>query len=152
MVNDNDSTLKHENEMHLRIVSAECKLFSGFVKEVMVNGCEGGLGIKPGHSPLLTTIASSNLLYVDLDGLVKSVFLYGGILEVQPQSVTVLVDTAIRGEDIDEVEALEAKRRAEKKLYSTNHHDEDYSAALAELSRALSELNAYELSKKGRVK
>lgn len=138
--------------MHLRIVSAEDSIFSDLVLEVVVNGVEGGIGVKPGHSPLLTTISSSNLVYKDLNGNNKTVFLNGGVLEVQPKSVTVLVDTAIRGEDIDESEALEAKRRAEEKLSKVDHKDEDYSVALAELSRALAKINAYELSKKGRIK
>lgn len=138
-------------DMHLRIVSAEKAIFSDRVLEVCVNGLEGGLGIRPGHSPLLTTIASGNVTYVGLDNVTKIVNINGGVLEVQPASVTVLADTAIRGEDIEESKALEAKRQAEEKLTMATV-DKDYTEALSELSRALSQLKAVELSRKGRVK
>ena len=133
--------------VHLRIVSAEKYIFSDYVAYVEVEGVEGGIGIKPGHSPLLTAINSSNVVYTTEQGDKRLVNVYGGVLEVQPKSVTVLVDTAIRGEDIDESLALESKRQAEAKL-AKSPRDQDYSAALAELSRALSKLQAVELTRK----
>ncbi len=86
-----------------------------------------------------------------MNGERKYVHIAGGIIEVQPNSVTILADTAIRGEDIDESKALEAKRQAEEKLSNTSG-DINYSQAFSELSRALSQLKAVELSRKGRVK
>ncbi len=150
MVDKNEKKAIME-DMHLRIVSAEKAIFSDRVLEVCVNGIEGGLGIRPGHSPLLTTIESGNVTYVGLDKLTKIVNVNGGVVEVQPASVTVLADTAIRGEDIEESKALEAKRQAEEKL-SMATADKDYTAALSELSKALSQLKAIELTQKVRLK
>lgn len=148
-VKDNAQTLN--NQLHLRIVSAEEAIFSDHVVSVSVNGSEGSLGIRPGHSPLLTLIPAGNVTYIDLKGQHKIVNVCGGVLEVQPHSVTVLADTAIRGEDIEESKALEAKRQAEEKL-SHSSGDQDYNQALSELSRALSQIKAIELSRQGRVK
>ena len=147
MAENKDNKNTASNTMHLRIVSAEKYIFSDYVRSVSVQGVQGGLGVYPGHSPLLTFINSSNVVYVDKDGNKKLVNVYGGVLEVQPKSVTVLVDTAIRGEDIDESLALESKRQAEEKLAKSSR-DQDYTAALAELTRALSKLQAVELTRK----
>ncbi|WP_019000563.1 F0F1 ATP synthase subunit epsilon [Succinimonas amylolytica] len=140
-----------KREMHLRIVSAEKRIFSGSVARVHVKGAIGELGILPGHSPLLTTIPSGNVSYTTPEGERKIVFVSGGVLEVQPLSVTILADTAMRGEDIEESKALEAKREAEAMLANAAS-DKGYSQALSQLSRAISQLKAVELSRKGRVK
>ena len=153
MAENKDNKNTASNTMHLRIVSAEKYIFSDYVRSVSVQGVLGGLGVYPCHSPLLTfinslpPINSSNVVYVDKDGNKNLVNVYGGVLEVQPKSVTVLVDTAIRGEDIDESLALESKRQAEEKLAKSSR-DQDYTAALAELTRALSKLQAVELTRK----
>ena len=136
-----------KNILHLRIVSAEKCLYSDNVQAINVTGADGGLGIRPGHTALLSTIPAGNASYVDMDGERKFVHIAGGILEVQPHSVTILADTALRGEEIDESKALEAKREAEEKLAHASA-DQDYSQALSELSRALSQLKAVELSRK----
>ena len=149
MTNNVSDASSEVKKLHLRKVSAEKKIFSDDVLEVIVNGIDGGLGIRPGHSPLLTLIASSNLVYVDLNGNKNIVNLYGGVLEIQPHSVTILVDTALRAEDIDESKALEAKELAEKKLVNAAK-DRDYSTALSELSRALSQIKAVDLVKNRR--
>ncbi len=152
MTEENKSQAASESKgMHLRIVSAENKIFSGQVAGVHLKGAIGEMGILPGHSPLLTTIPSGNVVYKTLEGEQKIVFVSGGVVEVQPQSVTVLADTAMRGEDIEESKAIEAKRQAEQMLVNAAK-DQSYSRALTELSRALSQLKAFELSKKGRVK
>ena len=151
MAEEKQKTIKLHTDMHLRIVSAEVAIFSDRVKQVNVNGSEGSLGIRPGHSPLLTLIPAGNVSYISLDDKLSVVNVCGGVLEVQPESITVLADTAIRGEDIEESKALEAKRLAEQRL-SKKLNDQDYTQALSELSRALSQLKAVELSRKGRVK
>ena len=102
--------------VHLRIVSAEKYIFSDYVAYVEVEGVEGGIGIKPGHSPLLTAINSSNVVYTTEQGDKRLVNVYGGVLEVQPKSVTVLVDTAIRGEDIDESRLWNQRGRQKQNL------------------------------------
>ena len=147
MAEQKEEKNQQDKTIHRRIVSAEKYIFSDNVAQVNVEGVEGGIGIYPGHSPLLTFINSSNVVYVTPSGDKRLVNVYGGVLEVQPKSVTVLVDTAIRGEDIDESLALESKRQAEAKL-AKGPKDQDYSAALAELSRALSKLHAVELTRK----
>jgi len=152
MTENKESADKTANrEMHLRIVSAEKRIFSGSVAGVHVKGAIGELGILPGHSPLLTTIPSGNVSYITPEGARKIVFVSGGVLEVQPLSVTILADTAMRGEDIEESKALEAKREAEAMLANAAS-DKGYSQALSQLSRAISQLKAVELSRKGRVK
>jgi F-type H+-transporting ATPase subunit epsilon len=149
--NSKSSENKGRREIHLRIVSAEKRIFSGQVAGVHVRGALGALGILPGHSPLLTTIPSGNVSYTTLEGDKKIVFVSGGVLEVQPKSVTILADTAMRGEDIEESKALEAKREAEEILAKATP-DKGYSQALSQLSRAISQLKAIELSRKGRIK
>lgn len=90
---------------HLDVVSAEQQMFSGLVEKIQVTGSEGELGIYPGHAPLLTAIKPGMIRIVKQHGHEEFIYLSGGILEVQPGSVTVLADTAIRGQDLDEARA-----------------------------------------------
>lgn len=90
---------------HLDVVSAEQQMFSGLVEKIQVTGSEGELGIFPGHAPLLTAIKPGMIRIVKQFGHEEFIYLSGGILEVQPGSVTVLADTAIRGQDLDEARA-----------------------------------------------
>jgi F-type H+-transporting ATPase subunit epsilon len=101
---------------HLDVVSAEQQMFSGLVEKIQVTGSEGELGIYPGHAPLLTAIKPGMIRIVKQHGHEEFIYLSGGILEVQPGSVTVLADTAIRGQDLDEARALESKRKAEEHI------------------------------------
>lgn len=130
----------------LEVVSAESHLFSGDVQRIRVTGIEGELGIYPGHAPLLTTIKPGMIRIVKQDDEVEYIYLSGGILEVQPKMVTVLADTAIRGQDLDEARALESKRRAEERIHSS-HGDVDFAQASAELSKAIAKLRVIELTK-----
>jgi len=131
----------------LEVVSAESHLFSGDVQRIRVTGSEGELGIYPGHAPLLTTIKPGMIRIVKQDSQEEYIYLSGGILEVQPKIVTVLADTAIRGQDLDEARALESKRRAEERIHSS-HGDVDFAQASAELSKAIAKLRVIELTKK----
>ncbi|MGC9821252.1 F0F1 ATP synthase subunit epsilon [Escherichia coli] len=97
---------------HLDVVSAEQQMFSGLVEKIQVTGSEGELGIYPGHAPLLTAIKPGMIRIVKQHGHEEFIYLSGGILEVQPGNVTVLADTAIRGQDLDEARAMEAKQQA----------------------------------------
>ncbi|HCC77210.1 MAG TPA: F0F1 ATP synthase subunit epsilon, partial [Shigella sp.] len=108
---------------------------------------EGELGIFPGHAPLLTAIKPGMIRIVKQFGHEEFIYLSGGIIEVQPGSVTVLADTAIRGQDLDEARALEAKRKAEEHIKSS-HGDVDYAQASAELAKAIAKLRVIELTKK----
>lgn len=104
---------------HLDVVSAEQQMFSGLVEKIQVTGSEGELGIYPGHAPLLTAIKPGMIRIVKQHGHEEFIYLSGGILEVQPGNVTVLADTAIRGQDLDEARAMEAKRKAEEHISSS---------------------------------
>ncbi len=125
--------------------SNKCSLV--WSKKSEVTGSEGELGIYPGHAPLLTAIKPGMIRIVKQHGHEEFIYLSGGILEVQPGSVTVLADTAIRGQDLDEARALEAKRKAEEHIKSS-HGDVDYAQASAELAKAIAKLRVIELTKK----
>jgi F-type H+-transporting ATPase subunit epsilon len=102
--------------LHVDVVSAEEQIFSGEAKFVALPGESGELGILPKHTPLITRIKPGAVRIEKADGGEEFVFVAGGILEVQPDRVTVLADTAIRGKDLDEAKALEAKKAAEESL------------------------------------
>ena len=92
---------------HLNVISGVKSLYSGLVQSVRVTGSEGELGIRYGHTPLLTTIKTGMVSLVDSTGQEDQIYLAGGILEVQPDLVTILADTALRADDIDEAKAQE---------------------------------------------
>ena len=102
--------------IHVDVVSAEESIFSGEARFVALPGEAGELGIYPRHTPLITRVKPGSVRIEKADGGEEFVFVAGGILEVQPNRVTVLSDTAIRGKDLDEEKALEAKRAAEEAL------------------------------------
>lgn len=123
----------------LDVVSAEENLFSGSVEHVQVTGIEGELGIHPGHAPLITTLQPGMVRMVKENGEEAHIYINGGVLEVQPKVVTVLADVAIRGEDLDEQAATEAKNRAEKNIANPGA-DFDYAEAAQELAQAIAQL------------
>lgn len=125
--------------VHLDVVSAEDSLFTGAVETVQVTGSEGELGIYPGHAPLITKIKPGMVRVVKQGGEEEIIYVAGGVLEVQPHNVTVLADTAVRGEELDEQQALEAKKRAEAAIADSSS-DLSYAEAAAELARALAQL------------
>ena len=127
--------------IHVDVVSAEASIFSGEAKFVALPGETGELGILPKHAPLITRIRPGAVRIEMADGGEEFVFVAGGILEVQPNIVTVLADTAIRGKDLDEAKASEAKQRAEEALRD-NKSDVDAAAAQAELISAVAQLAA----------
>ncbi len=121
--------------MQCDIVSAEREIFSGRVTMVIATGSIGELGILPGHAPLLTGIEPGPVTLRLEDGGEDVFFASGGFLEVQPGIVTVLADTALRAEDIDEAAAIEVRDRAERNL-SEQAADFDFSLATAQLADA----------------
>lgn len=123
----------------LEVVSAEEMLFSGSVKHVEVTGIEGELGIHPGHAPLITTLQPGKVHMVTESGEDNHIYINGGVLEVQPKVVTVLADVAVRGEDLDEQAAMDAKRRAEENIANPGA-DFDYAEAAKELAQAVAQL------------
>ncbi|WVN41786.1 F0F1 ATP synthase subunit epsilon [beta proteobacterium MWH-UniP1] len=123
------------------VVSAEENIYSGEASFVALPGESGELGILPGHTPLISRIRAG-AVRIQNDGKEEElVFVAGGILEVQPRAVTVLADTAIRGKDLDEAKAMEAKRLAEEAL-AKKAADVDYAKAQAELMEAIAQLRA----------
>ena len=130
------------NTIHVDVVSAEEQIYSGEAEFVVLPGMEGELGIYPRHTPLLTQI-KPGAVRIKVPGQAEEefVFVQGGFLEVQPTTVTVLADTAIRGHDLDEVKALEAKKRAEEAMLHKGA-EEDFAKAQGELAAALAQLEA----------
>ncbi len=126
--------------IQLDVVSAESSLFSGEVLEVFAPGEMGDLGIMPRHSQLITTLKAGELRYVTKEEDEASLFVAGGVMEVQPSVVTVLADTAIRAKDLDEQAAEEAKQRAEDALKGKDPEDLDYEAIQAELDAAKAQI------------
>ena len=130
------------NTIHVDVVSAEEQIFSGEAEFVALPGEAGELGIYPRHTPLITRIRPG-AVRIKVVGQAEDefVFVAGGILEVQPRSVTVLADTAIRGGDLDEAKAAEAKKLAEEALVNRESKI-DYATAQAELAVAVAQLAA----------
>jgi len=102
--------------IHVDVVSAEESVFSGEARFVALPGEAGELGIYPRHTPLITRVRPGSVRIEKADGGEEFVFVAGGILEVQPNRVTVLSDTAIRGKDLDEEKAGQARAAAEEAL------------------------------------
>lgn len=129
--------------MHVDVVSAEEQIYSGTAEFLAVPGEMGEIGVLPRHAPLLTRIKPGALRIKVANSNDEEVLVYvsGGILEVQPHVVTVLADTAIRGADLDEAKALEAKKLAEEAL-ANRSGSIDYASAQAELAQAVAQLAA----------
>ena len=128
--------------VHVDVVSAEEEIFSGLAEIVSLPGESGDLGILPGHAPLLTRIRPGTVrIKVPNKTEEEVIFVAGGMLEVQPNLVTVMADTAIRGKDLDEAKAMEAKKRAEE-MMASRQQEVNYAAAQAELAEAIAQLTA----------
>ena len=128
--------------MKVDIVSVEAEIFSGEAEFVVLPGVAGELGIYPRHTPLFTQIKPGAVrIKVPDRAQEEFVFVQGGFLEVQPNRVTVLADTAIRAHDLDEAKAIEAKKRADEAM-ANQDSAENLAAAQAELSAALAQLEA----------
>jgi F-type H+-transporting ATPase subunit epsilon len=128
--------------IHVDVVSAEASIFEGEAEFVALPGEAGELGIYPQHTPLITRI-KPGAVRIKLAGRSDEefVFVAGGILEVQPNRVTVLADTAIRGTDLDEAKAEEARKKAEEALHNREANI-DYAKAQAELAAAVAQIQA----------
>ncbi|WP_341677181.1 F0F1 ATP synthase subunit epsilon [Niveibacterium sp. SC-1] len=134
--------------IHVDVVSTEESIFSGLVEFVAVPGEAGELGVLPGHTPLLTRIRPGAVrLKLPNKDTEELIFVAGGLLEVQPNLVTVLADTAIRGTDLDAAKAMEAKKLAEEAL-ANRKGTLDYARAQAELVEATAQLATIERMKK----
>ena len=120
------------NTIHVDVVSAEESIFSGEARFVALPGEAGELGVYPRHTPLITRIKPGSVRIETTDGSEEFVFVAGGILEVQPDRVTVLSDTAVRGKDLDDEKANQARLAAEEAVKNAKSE--------IDLARAQSEL------------
>ena len=138
------------NTLHIDVVSAEESIYSGEAEFVVLPGEAGELGIYPRHTPLITRIRPGEVRIKPAGGGDEElIFVAGGILEVQPRVVTVLADTAIRGRDLDEAKALEAKKQAEEAMQNRTSKLE-VAKAQAELAAAVAQLAAIQKLRKKR--
>lgn len=129
------------------IVSAENAIYSGDVTMVIASGIAGELGIAPRHTPLITRLKPGQVRVHHADGTEQEFYVSGGILEVQPNLVSVLADTAIRAKDIDEAAAIKAKEEAENLLQDSNKQY-DLAQVQADLAKAVAQIQAISRLKK----
>lgn len=132
---------------HLDIVSAEREIFSGIVEMVVATAELGEVGIVPGHAPFLSMLKPGEIRITLPGGQQEIYYVSGGMLEVQPRSVTILADTVERAADLDEAAALAAKAHAEK-LITAKNSDIDYSVAAKELAQAAAQIRALQKARK----
>lgn len=135
---------------HLSVISDVGSLYSGSVKSVRVTGSEGELGIRYGHTPLLTTIKTGMVSLIDAHDREDQIYLAGGVLEVLPDSVTILADTALRADDIDEAKAQEAIKSAKDAIEKHGTGDANYAHALAKLADAMARIKVVEIARNRR--
>jgi len=134
--------------IHVDVVSAEESIFSGVAEYVTIPAEMGEIGVYPRHAPMLSRVKPGSVR-IKIPDQPEEVLFYvsGGIVEVQPNVVTILSDTAIRGKDLDESKALEAKRTAEEAMKNRSA-EMDYAKAQAELAEAVAQLRAIEQIRK----
>ena len=125
--------------LQCNVVSAKETIYSGEISMLIATGVEGEVGILPGHIPFITLLKPGTMQIKTSNGNEEMVYVSGGVLEVQPHLVTVLADTAVRANDLDEAKILEARRHAEQTLQNQKA-DIDTSAALAALAESLAQL------------
>lgn len=134
--------------MHVDVVSSEEAIYSGDAEFIVAPAHEGEIGVYARHAPMIALIKAGTLRITPAGkGEEVLLFVSGGMIEVQPHHVTVLADTAIRGADLDEAKALEAKKRAEEALANRNA-DIDYAKAESELAFAVAQLAAIQKLRK----
>lgn len=133
--------------VHCDVVSAEEKVFAGLIETLVCVGEMGELGIKPGHAPLLTRLDPGPIQLIKQNGETELVYVDGGFLEVQPNLITVLADTAVRAADIDEAAAEKAKDVAQKAV-ADNLASKEYAEVAAQLSRAVGQLRTLKEARK----
>lgn len=132
---------------HLDIVSAEREIFSGPVEMVVATGELGELGLVSGHAPLLTVLKPGEIRITQMGGAEDIYYVSGGILEVQPNCVSILADAVERADSLDEAVALAAKAKAEE-MMADKHAEIDYSVASMELARAIAQIRAIQKVRK----
>ncbi len=132
--------------IHVDVVSAEKEIYSGLVEAVFATATMGEIGIYPRHTPLLTSLKAGEVRVL-VNGQEEQFYVSGGMLEVQPHVVTVLADTAMRADDVDEVAAIAAKEAAEKSL-AESAEKLDYAEVQAQLAEASAQLRVVQRARK----
>ncbi|WP_148252339.1 F0F1 ATP synthase subunit epsilon [Aidingimonas lacisalsi] len=135
------------NSLKCEIVSAEASIFSGDVDQVIAAGVMGDLGILPGHAPLLTELSPGPVRVIHDGGEEENYYITGGFLEVQPDIVSILADTAVRASDLDEAAAEEARQQA-LRAFNETAAEIDYTRAAAELAEAVAQLRTIQQLRK----
>jgi len=133
--------------IHIDIVSAEREIFSGEAEMVFAPAMMGEMGIAPGHAALITRLAPGEVRVKHPDGKEEGFYVSGGMLEVQPKIVTVLSDTAMRAEDLDEAAVMKAKEEADRQLHDRSAKV-DYATALAHTAEFAAQLQAIQRLRK----
>ena len=133
--------------VHVDIVSAEQEIFSGLAEMIFAPAIMGEVGIAPFHTPLLTNLAPGEVRLKLPNGEEEAFYVSGGILEIQPHVVTILSDTAMRAEDLDEAAVLKAKEEAERQLHD-REAEMDYATALAQHAELAAQLQAIQRLRK----
>ncbi|MDD7805993.1 MAG: F0F1 ATP synthase subunit epsilon [Endozoicomonas sp. (ex Botrylloides leachii)] len=133
--------------VHCDIVSAEEEIFSGLVEMIIATGSMGDLGITPGHAPLLTELSPGPIRLILQGGNEDVFYISGGFLEVQPDQIKVLADTALRADDMNEMAAQEAKRLAQQQM-ANQSGEFDYSRCAAQLAEAAAQLRTLQAIRK----
>ncbi|WP_395373009.1 F0F1 ATP synthase subunit epsilon [Marinicella sp. W31] len=129
------------------IVSAEKAIFNGEASLVVASGIEGELGIAPRHTPLMTQLKPGEIRVIQEDGSEEHFYVSGGMMEVQPYKVSILADTALRADDIDEAAAIKAKEEAEQ-LLQDKSKKQDLAKVQADLAKAIAQIHAVSRLKK----
>lgn len=140
-------TFPTDKSFQFSIVSPERNIYSGEVRMVSATSVDGELGIYPQHAPLLANLAPGVVRVITLSGDEEYIYVSGGYIEIQPAIVTILADTAVRGLEVDENEAREAKQRAEEGIRTSVLYS-DRDRAYIELIKALAQLKALEQSRR----
>ena len=133
--------------VHCDIVSAEQAIFSGLVELLVAHGSLGDLGVGPGHAPLLTSLKPGPVRVKLQGGEEQIYYVSGGFLEVQSSTITILADTAVRADDVDEAAAIEAQKTAETAL-SNQAGEFDYGRAASQLAEAAAQLRTIQALRK----
>ena len=132
--------------IHVDIVSAEKEIYSGLVEAVFATAAMGEIGIYPRHTPLLTSLKAGEVRVL-VNGQEEQFYVSGGMLEVQPHVVTILADTAMRADDVDEAAAMAAKEAVEKSL-AESAEKLDYAEVQAQLAEAAAQLRVVQRARK----
>ena len=133
--------------VHCDIVSAEKEIFSGLIEMVVAAGSLGDLGIQYGHAPLLTGLIPGPVRVIKQGGEEEIFYVSGGYLEVQPNAVTILADSALRANDIDEAAAQKAQEEAQHAI-NNQAGEADYTRAAVQLAEAAAQLRAIQQLRK----